>query len=117
MAFWVEDLETGGVQHVISILARSFAARGIRTQILSCKGKGTIGATLPPEVQVIGLGRGAPLTARLLAARACLTRFPDILPYLLMIRDHSKTLAYLPGLISQLRADPPASGLPPCRTV
>ena len=109
VVFWLENLETGGVQRVVSILARSFVETGLRTQILTCSNSGALRTTLPPEVEVIELPRSNPFIARLVAFRACLTRFPAVFRYVLMIRDGSKTLAYLPGLISQLRDDPPAA--------
>jgi glycosyltransferase involved in cell wall biosynthesis len=109
VVFWLENLETGGVQRVVSILARYFVEEGLRTQILTCSNSGALKTTLPPEVEVIELPRGNPLIARLVVARACLNRFPGVFRYVLMIRDRSKTLAYLPGLISQLRDNPPAA--------
>ena len=107
VAFYLADLNGGGVQKVMLALARGIAARGHAVELLACDAEGPLRDEIPASAELVVLEATHPLRARLLpfaadpgAARALLR--PVLLP-----RRGSATLPYLPSLVRALRRTRP----------
>jgi glycosyltransferase involved in cell wall biosynthesis len=102
-AFLLSDLSGGGVQRIVTVLARTFAARGARVDVVVCDPRGQLAADLPAEVNVVPLHRCGPLRARLAVWQADRTAARLLARSMLSPKHGSDTLAYLPSLAAYLR--------------
>lgn len=109
VAFLTSDLSGGGVQRMISILARAFVERGCRVDVVAGIAEGELAQHLAPGVRVVPLRRGTWLEARLAALRADPGGAVHLLKPILTPRRGSPTVDYLPGLVEYLQAERPAS--------
>jgi glycosyltransferase involved in cell wall biosynthesis len=107
LAFLLSDLTGGGVQRMVTILARAFAARGARVDIVVCAPGGELSRDLPAEVEVVPLRRCGPLSARVAVFRADPGAARLLARSMLSPRHGSTTLAYLPSLAQYLRTARP----------
>jgi glycosyltransferase involved in cell wall biosynthesis len=107
VAFLLSDLAGGGVQRMVTILARAFAARGARVDLVVCEPEGEFRRDLPAEVDVVPLRRCDPLRARLAVCRADLTGARLLARPMLSPKQGSTTLSYLPSLATYLRTARP----------
>jgi glycosyltransferase involved in cell wall biosynthesis len=107
LAFLLRDLSGGGVQRIVTILAKAFAARGARVDVVVCEPGGELRADLPAAVGVVPLHRCDPLRARLAVWRADRTAARLLARPMLSPKHGSATLAYLPALAGYLRAARP----------
>lgn len=57
IGLFVPSLQGGGTERVMAILARGFARRGLRVDLLVASGDGPYRALLPAEVRVVEFGR------------------------------------------------------------
>ena len=103
LAFLLGDLSGGGLQRIVTILARELAERGARIEILVCAANGEFQADLPPSVAVIELRKGNALAARFAALRADPTAIPALLRPLFSRKHGSRSIPYLPSLVDYLR--------------
>ena len=62
VTFLVSDLSGGGVQRIVTILAKEFAARGARVDVVVCASGGELAPDLPAEVRVVPLRRSSAIT-------------------------------------------------------
>ena len=107
LAFLLSDLTGGGVQRIVTILARAFAARGAQVDVVVCEAGGELRTDLPAEVGIVQLHRCDPLRARLAVWRADRTAARLLARPMLSPKHGSATLAYLPSLAGYLRAARP----------
>jgi glycosyltransferase involved in cell wall biosynthesis len=111
LAFLLPNLRGGGVQKIVTILARAMAERGLRVHVLVYEAGGPLTAQLPPAVQVVPLPRSNGISARLAAIRAMGGHgHRDLLPPLLGIHKRAwKTIGHLPALAGYLARERPAA--------
>ncbi len=107
LAFLLSDLTGGGVQRMVTILARAFAARGARVDIVVCAPGGELSRDLPADVEVVPLRRCGPLSARLAVVRADPRTARFLARPMLSPKHGSTTLTYLPSLATYLRTARP----------
>jgi glycosyltransferase involved in cell wall biosynthesis len=107
LAFFLENLEGGGVQKVTLRIALELAARGHRVEVLVCHPHGPLLAELPRHLRLVRLERTHFLSARIFAVRADPRGLPVLLRPMLLARHPSSTLPYLPTLTRYLRVSRP----------
>jgi glycosyltransferase involved in cell wall biosynthesis len=109
IAFLIPDLNGGGVQRVVMILARAFAARGAKVELVVCRAAGQLAAQVPTGVDVVELRPGNPLVAQLAALRVDPGGALG-LARLVLSRDRpSRNLSHLCSLAEYLRRSRPHS--------
>jgi len=107
VAFYLADLNGGGVQKVTLALARGIAERGYAVQLLACDASGPLRAELPASVELVALDAAHPLLARLLPFAADPGAALALLRPVLLPRRGSATLPYLLSLARALRRTRP----------
>jgi len=107
LAFLLSDLTGGGVQRMVTILAKALATRGARVDVVVCEPQGELSRDLPAEIDVVPLRRCDPLRARLAVWRADRTAARLLARPMLSPRRGSKSLSYLPSLAEYLRTARP----------
>lgn len=103
VAFLLSDLSGGGVQRIVTILAKELAARGARVDVVVCDPRGHLAADLPAAVNLVPLHRCDPLRSRLAVWRADRTAARLLARPMLSPKHGSETLPYLPSLAEYLR--------------
>lgn len=110
ICFLVTDLGIGGVQRVITILARHLSTAGQRVQIWTCAAEGALEKLLPEGVEVIRLKKSNYVSARLPYLALRKRGLEQLFTYFFSRRKSaSPTLAYLPGVIEAIREQKPAT--------
>jgi glycosyltransferase involved in cell wall biosynthesis len=102
LAFLLSDLNGGGVQRMVMIVADALTRRGAEVDLLVCDARGHLKADLPPKVRLVPLARSNPLVARALALSADFSGIADLARPILTPKHASATIAYLPALASYL---------------
>ena len=103
LAMLMADLNVGGVQKMTLTLARAFAERGHRVDILIFRQGGELTEQLPPGCEVIRLRPAPMLVARAYALKADPAALGLLARPVLLAKKVSHTLPYLPDLARYLR--------------
>ena len=77
-SFFLPSLGGGGAERVIVSLARGFAGRGLKVDLVLAKAEGAYLSQIPPQVRVVDLG-----------ARRTLLSLPSLIHYLRQERPHA----------------------------
>ncbi len=109
IAFLLQDLEGGGVQKMMLIVAGALAGRGYPVTLLLCSNTGPLRQQLPAGVEPVELKTSSSWWARLYALAADPTGFKTLLPPVLLSRKSFKALNQLPDLAHYLRREQPAA--------
>jgi len=107
VAFHLKDLNGGGVQNMTVVIANAFAARGHRVSLLVCRPQGPVRERIAAAVELVELPRRPRWLARLAALRADPAGLRVLWRPVLITREPSGTLRYLPALIAWLRRERP----------
>jgi glycosyltransferase involved in cell wall biosynthesis len=107
LAFYLHNLEGGGVQKMTLNLVRSLIERGYKVDLVLCKMKGPLCYQIPDGVKVVVLKRTFRWLARLYALAADPAGIKDLLRPILLCSKPSTTLHYLPDLVRYLRRERP----------
>ena len=107
VAFYLADLNGGGVQKVTLALARGMAERGVAVELLTCDTGGPLREEIPPTAELVALEPAPPLLARLAPFAADPGAAASLLRPVLLPRRASQTLPFLPSLARRLRRAPP----------
>lgn len=107
IAFFLENLEGGGVQKVTLSIAEELARRGHRSHVLVCRMDGPLLGELPPALEVHALRPVPALVAWARAVRADPGVLKVLIPPVLLPGELSATLPYLPALVQYLRHSRP----------
>jgi glycosyltransferase involved in cell wall biosynthesis len=102
LAFLLSDLNGGGVQRMVMIVADALTRRGAEVDLLVCDARGHLKADLPPKVRLVPLARSNPLVARAVALGADLSGIADLARPILTPKHASATIGHLPALASYL---------------
>lgn len=103
LAFYLTDLQGGGVQKRMLTLANALAERGHAIELVLCRKEGPLLAEVAPGMTVTPLSPGPMWRGRLAALRADPGGLLSLLLPVLLARKPSWTLAYLPALADYLR--------------
>jgi glycosyltransferase involved in cell wall biosynthesis len=107
VAFYLANLNGGGVQKVTLALARCMAERGFAVELLTCDATGPLREEIPAAVELVALDAGHPLLARLQPFVAEPSAAAALLRPVLLPRRGSPTLPYLASLARRLKRAPP----------
>ena len=104
LAFLIPNLQSGGVQKVITIVASAMVERGHDVTILVLGETGALASTLHPGAKIEILAKSNALASIWAGYRADPQAFWTLRPHLLAARNRSKTLDYLPALARYLKS-------------
>ncbi|MFO1430627.1 MAG: glycosyltransferase [Candidatus Competibacteraceae bacterium] len=107
IAFYLEDLNGGGVQRMVSIIAGALAERGHRVELVLCAGEGLLRRQIPAGVKITELQAVPNLLARAYALAADPGALGVMSRPLLLPLKPPRTLSYLPALARYLRHEQP----------
>ena len=107
VAFYLADLNGGGVQKVMLALARGMIERGCAVELLTCDATGPLRDEIPPQAGLVTLQAAHPLRARLDPFAADPRAAAALLRPVLLPRRVSTTLPFLGSLARRLRQAPP----------
>ena len=108
LAFYLDNLEGGGVQKNTLILAGALAARGHAVELLVCRPRGALHDQLSPEIEVVALDPPSSVwSARMLALRSDPANFGAVLGGIALAPRPSSTLGYLGSLAAVLETRRP----------
>ncbi|MCB2055215.1 MAG: glycosyltransferase [Geminicoccaceae bacterium] len=109
IAILLTDLNGGGVQKVMNVLARAFADRGHEVDLLVCRKVGALVDLVDPRLRVVELATVHPLAGRLRAVRADPKGLTHLWRYLLTSPGRgTRTIGALPALADHLAKERPA---------
>lgn len=109
LAFFLENLEGGGVQKTTLLIAGELARRGHRVDALVCSMHGLLREELAPRVRTVGLKPSFSPVAQAWALRANPGGVGTLLRPVLLPIPLSATLRYLPSLVRFLRDSTPTA--------
>lgn len=107
IAFFLEDLEGGGVQKTTLLIAGELARRGHRIDALVCRSVGPLLEELPAGVRLVVLEPSLSPVARARALWADPRGIGVLVRPVLLARRPSSTLRYFPALVRFMRASRP----------
>lgn len=107
IAFYVEDLQGGGVQRMTLIIAGALAERGHRVELVACSSEGPLYNQISAKVKLCVLKAASNLLARAYALAADPAGLGVMLRPLLLPFKLPRTLCYLPDLARYLRCEQP----------
>lgn len=107
LAFLLSNLNGGGVQRIITIVADALTKRGAEVDLVVCEARGHLKADLPSKVRLVALSRSNPLVARAIALSADLYGIAGLARPILTPKHASPTMSYLPSLAAYLRSARP----------
>jgi glycosyltransferase involved in cell wall biosynthesis len=105
IALFLPSLVGGGAERSMLNLAKAFAARGHRVELVLCRALGALLSEVPASIPVVTLKRSR-LTARLAPLVADVAGFASLLRPVLLARNPA-TLRYLVGLARYLKRRQP----------
>lgn len=108
IAFYLSDLNPGGVQHAVLRIAAGIASTGCRVSLLVCRMGGKLQAALPASIECVELAATSKLKARIMALRAD-PAARRLMLHVLFSRRETRTLAHLPALARYLREARPTT--------
>ncbi len=109
LAFFLENLEGGGVQKTTLLIAAELARRGHHVDALVCGMHGPLREELPEGVRIVPLEPAFAPLARAWALRADPLGIGTLLGPVLLPSVPSSTLRYLPALVRFLRDSTPTA--------
>ena len=107
VAFLLPDLNGGGVQRIVMILAGAFADRGAKVDLVVCDADGHLRPQVPDGVRLVPLKGGHLLGQRLLALRSDPAGIPDLVRAVFSLKPRWEVLRFLGSLSDYLRSDRP----------
>jgi glycosyltransferase involved in cell wall biosynthesis len=107
IAFYLEDLNGGGVQRMVLIIANALAERGHRVELVLCDGEGPLRRQVPAGIKITELKAVPNLLARAYALAADPGALGVMSRPLLLPLKPPRTLSYLPALARYLRREQP----------
>lgn len=107
IAFLLPDLNGGGVQRIVMILAGAFAGRGAAVDLVVCDAEGHLRSQVPEGVRLVSLEGGGLMGQRLLALRSDPRGLPDLARAVFSLKPRWETLRFLGGLSRYLRDERP----------
>jgi glycosyltransferase involved in cell wall biosynthesis len=109
IAFLLLDLQGGGVQKMVSLVAGALARRGYPVTLLLYSAQGPLQEQLPADIRRVELKAVPGWLARLYALAADPAGFKSLLGPVILPRHTFKTLPYLPDLARYLRREQPVA--------
>ncbi|PKM11086.1 MAG: glycosyltransferase [Gammaproteobacteria bacterium HGW-Gammaproteobacteria-3] len=107
IALFMSSLAGGGVERMTLNLARAFAARGHRVDLVVCRAKGELLDHIPDGVTLVALEASWGFWARLQVLRADPAGFAVLLKPVLLPLKTSNKIRYLASLVRYLRRERP----------
>lgn len=106
LALLMDTLNGGGVQRSFLTLAREFAARGHRVDLVVCSPRGDMLESVPASVRIVPLAASSRIVARALMLRAARDYRSALVPWILAPKSTSR-VRQLPALARYLRREEP----------
>jgi glycosyltransferase involved in cell wall biosynthesis len=108
VAFYIENFNCGGIQKIVSILAKELQRRGRKVEVVVCDASGSLAEAFA-GLPVVELAPSNRLRVRLAALQSDPLGFRRLLLPVLLANPPSETLQFVPGLTQYIRAHRPSA--------
>lgn len=108
IAFFMRDLDGGGIQKIFLQLASALQQKGHRIDLLVCEDVGAFKHLVPAGIKLITLKKRAIWQAQLLTLAADIKGLHELMQPILLAAKPSNVLGYLPGLANYLGTQQPS---------